>query len=62
MTATALLAAHPGPATHLALLGITIVIGLIVFAVVSVRNRREAAEAERLDQTTETKEHEPEER
>lgn len=51
MTATALLAAHPGAATHLALLGIVVVIGLIVFASVRIRNKKEAAEAERNDRT-----------
>jgi len=35
----------------MALLGIIIVIGLIVFAVVRIRNRREAAEAEKHDHT-----------
>ncbi len=45
-----MIAANPGPATHMALLGIIIVIGLIVFAVVRIRNRREAAEAQKLDQ------------
>ena len=49
MTATALLAAHPGPAAHIALLGIIIVVGGIVFAVVRIRNKREAAEAEHVD-------------
>ena len=33
------------------LIGIVVVIGLIVFAVVRVRNKREAVEAERLNQT-----------
>jgi len=42
------IAANPGPAMHMALLGIVIVIGLVVFAVVRIRNRREAAEAEKL--------------
>jgi len=35
----------------MALLGIDIVIGLIVFAIVRVRHKREAAEAAKLDQT-----------
>jgi hypothetical protein len=43
------IAANPGPAAHIALLGIVIVIGLIVFAVVRVRHTREAAEAEKHD-------------
>lgn len=46
-----MIAANPGPATHMALLGIVIVIGLIVFAVVRVRRKREAAEAEKLNQS-----------
>ena len=46
-----MIAANPGPAAHMALLGAVIVIGLIVFAVVRVRRKREAAEAENLDQT-----------
>lgn len=46
-----MIAANPGPATHIALLGIIIVIGLIVFAIVRVRHKRETAEAEMLDQT-----------
>jgi len=45
------IAANPGPAVHMALLGIVIVIGLIVFAIVRVRHKREAAEAAKLDQT-----------
>ncbi len=45
-----MIAANPGPAMHMALLGIVIVIGLIAFAVVRVRHKREAAEAEKLDQ------------
>jgi len=49
VTSTTLLAAHPGAAMHLALLGIVVVIGLIVYAVTRVRRRREAAEAEQLD-------------
>jgi len=36
---------------HMALLGIVIVIGLIVFAIIRIRHRREAAEADKLDQT-----------
>jgi ABC-type nickel/cobalt efflux system permease component RcnA len=45
------IAANPGPAMHIALLGIVIVIGLIVFAVVRLRHKREAAQAEKLDRT-----------
>jgi len=44
------IAANPGPAVHMvAMLGAVIVIGLIAFAVVRVRRRREAAEAELLN-------------
>ena len=46
-----MIAANPGPAVHMALIGIVIVIGLIVFALVRVRHKREAAEAEKLDRT-----------
>jgi hypothetical protein len=53
--AAALIAANPGPAAHLALLGTVVIIGLIVFAVARLRNKREAAEAEELSQ------HEPDE-
>lgn len=52
MKGASVIAANPGPATHIALLGIVIAIGLIVFAVVRVRNKREAAEAEKLNQAT----------
>jgi uncharacterized protein HemX len=45
-----LIAANPGPAVHLAALGAVIVIGLLVYAIVRVRRRREAAEAELLNQ------------
>jgi flagellar biosynthesis/type III secretory pathway M-ring protein FliF/YscJ len=65
VTATALLASHPGPATHLALLGIIVVVGVTVFAVVRIRNKREAEEAERFDQAAEeapSPEQEPESR
>jgi hypothetical protein len=47
------IAANPGPAAHLALLGAVIVIGLIVYALVRVRRRREAAEAEQLNRQDE---------
>jgi flagellar biosynthesis/type III secretory pathway M-ring protein FliF/YscJ len=36
---------------HMALLAIVIVIGLIVFAIVRLRHKREAAEADKLEQT-----------
>ena len=61
MTPTTLLAAHPGTATHLALLGIVIVIGLIVFAAVRTRNKREAAQAEEHEHTAAGSEHHPHE-
>ena len=47
------IAANPGPAAHLALLGAVIVIGLIVYALVRIRRRREAAEAEQLNRQDE---------
>jgi membrane protein implicated in regulation of membrane protease activity len=40
-------AANPGPAVHLAVLGIVVLVGLVAYAVVRWRRRREAAEAER---------------
>jgi hypothetical protein len=43
------IATNPGPAVHIALLGAVIVIALIVYAIVRVRRRREAAEAEKLN-------------
>lgn len=45
-----MIAANPGPAAHIALLGIVIVAGLIVYAIVRVRRRREAAEAATIDE------------
>jgi hypothetical protein len=50
--ATALLASHPGPAMHLALLGVVVVIALVVFAVARIRRKREATPIEQLDQPT----------
>ncbi len=44
--AAELVGANPGPAVHLAVLGIVVVAGLVIFAVVRWRNRREAAQAE----------------
>ena len=44
-----MIASNPGPAVHLALIGAVIVIALIVYAIVRVRRRREAVEAERLN-------------
>jgi len=40
-----LLGANPGPAAHIALLGIVVVVALAVFAIVRRRNKRDAAEA-----------------
>jgi hypothetical protein len=40
-------AANPGPAVHLAALGLLVLVGLAAYAVVRWRRRREAAEAER---------------
>ena len=45
-----MIASNPGPAAHLALLGVVIVIGLLVYAIVRIRRRREAAEAARLNE------------
>ena len=39
-------AANPGPAVHLAALGIVVLVALAGYAVVRWRRRREAAEAE----------------
>ena len=51
MTATilpaAVVAANPGPAVHLAALGILVLVGLAAYTVVRRRRRREAAQAER---------------
>jgi membrane protein implicated in regulation of membrane protease activity len=43
----AVLAANPGPAVHLAALGLVVLVGLAVYGVVRWRRRREAAQAER---------------
>jgi flagellar biosynthesis/type III secretory pathway M-ring protein FliF/YscJ len=43
------IAANPGPAVHIALLGAVIVIALIVYALVRIRRRREAAASELLN-------------
>jgi uncharacterized membrane protein len=48
--ATNLVAATHGGGMHMALLGVVVIIGLIVFAIVWMRRKREAAEAEKLDQ------------
>lgn len=42
----AVVAANPGPAVHLAVLGILVLVGLAAYAVVRRRRRREAAQAE----------------
>jgi hypothetical protein len=47
------IAANPGPAVHLAVLGAIIAVGLIVYAIVRSRRRHEAAEAEKLNQLDE---------
>jgi hypothetical protein len=39
--AAELLGANPGPAAHLALLGVIVVIGLVIFALTRWRKRRE---------------------
>ena len=44
-----MIASNPGPAAHIALIGVVIVIALIVYAIVRVRRRREAVEAEQLN-------------
>jgi len=41
----ALVAANPGPAAHIALLGIVVVVAGVVFGIVRWRNKRDAAEA-----------------
>jgi type VI protein secretion system component VasK len=45
MSAT-VLAANPGPAVHLAALGVVVLVALAVYGVVRWRRRREAAQAE----------------
>ena len=50
-----MIASNPGPAVHMALIGAVIVIALIVYAIVRVRRRREAVEAEQLNQLEELK-------
>ena len=44
--AAELLGANPGPAAHIALLGIVVVVALVAFAIVRRRNTRDAAEAQ----------------
>jgi hypothetical protein len=45
-TAAALVAANPGPAAHIALLGIVVAAALAILGIVRRRNKREAAQAE----------------
>jgi hypothetical protein len=52
--ATALLASHPGPAMHLALLGVIVISALVVFAVARIRRKRDATPIDELDQPTDT--------
>jgi hypothetical protein len=49
------IASNPGAAVHMALIGAVIVIALIAYAIVRVRRRREAVEAEQLNQLDELK-------
>jgi hypothetical protein len=49
------IASNPGPAVHLAVIGAVFVIALIVYAIVRIRRRREALEAEHLNQLDELK-------
>ncbi|MHB8659526.1 MAG: hypothetical protein ACYC91_16560 [Solirubrobacteraceae bacterium] len=44
--AAELLGANPGPAAHIALLGIVLIAALVIFAIVRRRNKRDAAKAE----------------
>lgn len=46
VVAAKLVAANPGPAAHMALLGIVIAVALVIFGIVRWRNKRQAAEAE----------------
>jgi hypothetical protein len=70
--AAELVAANPGPAAHLALLGVVVVIGLAFFALTRWRRRREGqvgdeppthnlppANEPRPDETDRTGEHDP---
>jgi hypothetical protein len=54
MIATAPLASHPGPAMHLALLAVVVIIALVVFAVARIRRKRDATLIDELDQPTDT--------
>ena len=44
-----MIAANPGPAAHMALLGAVIVIALIIYGIVRMRRRREAAASDLLN-------------
>ncbi len=46
IVAAKLVGANPGPAAHIALLGIVVVAALVIFGIVRWRNKRDAAEAE----------------
>jgi hypothetical protein len=48
-----LVGANPGPAAHIALLGIVVVAALVIFVIVRRRNKRDAAEAELHSTTSE---------
>ena len=48
-----MIASNPGPVVHFALIGAVILIALIVYTIVRVRRRREAVEAEQLNQLDE---------
>ena len=48
-----MIASNPGPAVHIAAIGAVVVIALIVYAIVGVRRRREAVEAEHFNQLDE---------
>ena len=45
LVAAGLVGANPGPAVHITLLGIVVVIAVVVFGIVRWRNKREAADA-----------------
>jgi membrane protein implicated in regulation of membrane protease activity len=51
IAAATVVAANPGPAVHLAALGIVVLVALAAYAVVRWRRRRDAAEAEKQPDT-----------
>jgi len=51
--AAGLVGANPGPAVHLAVLGIVVVVALAILGIVRWRNKREAAQAEAQSSRTE---------